>query len=477
MENTPSFHPLDYVSVLRRRLWWLVAPAAIAVIVGLGLVMWLPRTYQAQATIGVSLPGVSGQLLNDTQRVTPEERARNISQTLLSQSVLERVVREEGLDKYMSLPDAVQKVRTSVDVKVPLPTPNMPPGSVEQFDVLYQNGSAKEAQRVTNRLADVFVEETSRKREVRAEETSMFIQQQVDASKARLDQLENQLKEAKEAYMGALPEQTNANVQLVTGSQQELQTVNNAIASDQDRLSSIDRKITAMETGSSADSSAPTMPSTAAARVLSIQHDLATALATYTDKHPEVLKLQDELAKAQADAKAEAARPVSDRQAILRMDPSYKALINEREDIKLRIAEGKRRATGIQRLIGQYRERVDAAPRVEQQMASLNNEYNLERTGYVNLTNKLRDAQMNESLERKQGGERFTVLQHASLPDTPFSPNIPRLLVLVLLVGLCLGGGLALGREYLDRSIHDTRALTDLELPVLGEIPRITAGA
>ena len=121
--------------------------------------------------------------------------------------------------------------------------------------------------------------------------------------------------------------------------------------------------------------------------------------------------------------------------------------------------------------------RVDAAPRVEQQMAALKNEYDLERTGYVNLTNKLRDAQMNESLERKQGGERFTVLQHASLPDTPFSPNIPRLLVLVLLVGLCLGGGLALGREYLDRSIHDTRALTDLELPVLGEIPRITAGA
>jgi capsular polysaccharide biosynthesis protein len=47
-------------------------------------------------------------------------------------------------------------------------------------------------------------------------------------------------------------------------------------------------------------------------------------------------------------------------------------------------------------------------------------------------------------------------------------------MTLVMLLGLCFGGGLALGREYLDRSIHDARALNDLPTPVLGEIPRIS---
>jgi len=47
-------------------------------------------------------------------------------------------------------------------------------------------------------------------------------------------------------------------------------------------------------------------------------------------------------------------------------------------------------------------------------------------------------------------------------------------MIMAVLLGLCLGGGLALGREYLDRSIHDARALNDLDLPVLGEIPRIS---
>ncbi len=80
---------------------------------------------------------------------------------------------------------------------------------------------------------------------------------------------------------------------------------------------------------------------------------------------------------------------------------------------------------------------------------------------------------MKENVERNQGGERFAVLSRAPLPTSPSSPNTQRLMLVTLLLGLCLGGALALGREYLDRSIHDARALNDLDLPVLGEIPRI----
>jgi polysaccharide chain length determinant protein (PEP-CTERM system associated) len=475
MENTPAFHPLDYVSVVRRRIWWLIVPLVLAVAVGAALLAWLPRQYQGTATIGVSLPGVSGPLLNDTQRVTPEERARNISQVLLSQPVLERVVREEGLDKHQAIPDAVQNLRGSVKITVPPPDPTLPQGAPEQFFLNYTDDTPSATQRITNRLADVFVEESSRKREVRAEETSQFIAMQLDASKTRLDTFEAQLRTAKESYMGALPQQTNANVALVTGLQQQLESVTNGIRGDQDRLSSVDRQIEAMRAGVSTEVApgvaAPLSPSTS--RLITIERDLAAARANYTDKHPEVIRLQDELAKARAEAAADAQRPDADRVASLRSDPGYAGLLKEREEIRLRIGDGQRRQAAIQSQISMYRQRVDAAPRVEQQLATLQREYDLERTQYSGLTTKLHDAQMAESLVRNQGGERFTVLAHASLPVEPSSPNIPRLMIVVVLLGVCLGGGLAIGREYLDRSIYDSRALNDLELPVLGEIPRI----
>jgi capsular polysaccharide biosynthesis protein len=45
---------------------------------------------------------------------------------------------------------------------------------------------------------------------------------------------------------------------------------------------------------------------------------------------------------------------------------------------------------------------------------------------------------------------------------------------MALIAGCVLGGALAVGREFLDRSVHDARALqNEFELPVLAEIPRI----
>src|SRR5687767_4184615 len=100
MDNTtPAFHPLDYVSVVQRRLWWLVLPIALAAVVGAALVTWLPRTYEATTTLGVALPAISPELVASSTRITPEERRRSIQQVLLSQAVIERVVKEEGLAK------------------------------------------------------------------------------------------------------------------------------------------------------------------------------------------------------------------------------------------------------------------------------------------------------------------------------------------------------------------------------------------
>ena len=56
----------------------------------------------------------------------------------------------------------------------------------------------------------------------------------------------------------------------------------------------------------------------------------------------------------------------------------------------------------------------------------------------------------------------------------PATPGLPaRLFVLPVFLGLVLGVALAVGRELMDRSVHDARALqSEFEVPVLGEIPR-----
>jgi succinoglycan biosynthesis transport protein ExoP len=394
---------------------------------------------------------------------------------LLSPAVLERIVRAEKLDSHTPVTSAVQALASRIKIRMPPPDPNLPPGSVEQFFMDYRDGTPAATQRIANRLADVFVDESSRKRAVRAEETATFIERQVMASHNRLNELEGRLRAAKETYMGALPEQTQSNVSMVTGLQQQLETTVNALRGEQDRLSVIDRQIDAMKAGAATDVSLSGVPGGAsppALRVLTLENELAAARAVYTEKHPEVVRLREELATARKDAAAEADKPAEDRIASLRLDPAYRALLADREQGRLRINELQRQQTTIQDQISMYRTRVESAPRVEQQVATVQRDYDLEKQQYGALISKLRDAEIAEGVENNQGSERFAVIARAALPREPSSPNMPRLMIMTLLAGLCLGGALGLGAEYLDRSIHDARALTDLELPVLGEIPR-----
>jgi polysaccharide biosynthesis transport protein len=159
---------------------------------------------------------------------------------------------------------------------------------------------------------------------------------------------------------------------------------------------------------------------------------------------------------------------------VLNANPEYRSLIKDRDATKMRISELQRQTTQVNAAIASYSARVDQAPRVEQQMVSLQREYDLERAAFTDLTQKKQAALLAEELQRKQGGEQFAVLVPANLPDEPFKPKPMRVMLMALAAGLVLGGAGVVGREYLDRSVHDARGLRDeFELPVLAEIPRI----
>jgi uncharacterized protein involved in exopolysaccharide biosynthesis len=211
-------------------------------------------------------------------------------------------------------------------------------------------------------------------------------------------------------------------------------------------------------------------------RVMTIERELASARATYTDKHPEIQRLQDELAAARRDEATERQRPTSDRLASLQADPAYRQLLSDRELARLRIGELEHAAAETQRQIALYQGRVEAAPMVEQQLSALQRDYDLEKVQYSELSAKLRASTIAENVERNGGGEQFAVLYPASLPAEPSKPLPSRIFLLSILGGLSLGCALMLGREYFDRSVHDVRDLkTEFDVPVLGEVTRIEA--
>jgi succinoglycan biosynthesis transport protein ExoP len=484
--DEPRFDPLEFVSVFNRRKWWFIVPVTLSLIVGLLLAWKLPRMYQATATIAVSAARVAPNLVG-TVEIDRQDRMRAVSQQLLSRSVLERTARLEHLDADQSIDVAIAAMRGNISVGLPDSiTPasgamigsQLSPDQKAQLDtyfVFYVDDSADDAQRVVNRLVQVFVEENSKSREIRAQDTSQFIEGQLRASETRLAGLEARLRQMKESYMGRLPEQTNANLAMVSASQRQLESNATATRGEQDRLSIVEKQIDALLQGADEAASLKGMPvDTAQTQAVGLRRQLAEAQLTFTDKHPEIIRLREELATAEKAAAAERARPVSDRMAILTANPEYRQLLNDRERAKMRIAELQRQTAETRAQISAYQSRVEAAPRVEQQLVSLQREYELERAAYGDLTQKKQAALLNEEIQRKQGGEQFAVLVPAARPTEPFKPKPIRVLIMALTAGFVLGGAGVAGREYLDRAVHDARGLRDaFELPVLAEIPRI----
>jgi polysaccharide chain length determinant protein (PEP-CTERM system associated) len=473
-----AVHPVEYLRVLARRRWWFVVPFALCAAGGIALALFLPPTFRSSARIGIQAPAVAPDLVPARTELDREERLRALSQQLRSPMVLERVAREEGLTSGRSLDQVVQDLlepgRISVEVPVPIARTQREP-ELNAFDIVYLDRTADRARRVANRLAQVFVEEHSRSREIQAEGTAEFLAAQLRGAQERISSLERRLRTAKELHMGQLPEQTLANLQTLGGVRQQLESTSNSLRSEQDRLSLIERQMQSMKDGLySAPSGATGIVASPQQRVVSLQRELDLARAKYTDKHPEVQILEDELRTARADAAAVRSQPESARQETLGADPAYQQLAAERNQTQLRVRALQRAEGQLQGDIGRYQQRVEAAPMVEQELASMQREYDFERENYKQLSEKHAAALLQEQIARTRGGERFSLLNAAYLPHSPESPNRLRILLMALALGIALGGALTFGREFLDRSIRDARKLQDeFDVPVLAEIPRI----
>ncbi len=459
---------LDYRAIARRRRWSLIVPIVCGAIAAAALVTFLPREYMARATLAVASPSVSGGLSNASQ-LDLAERIRAVSHQLLSQEVVEQVARDERLLDHAPLEVVVADIRRRTTVSLPERALSQS-GRYEPdtFIVTYKGQTAELAARVANRLTDVFVATHTKMREARAEDTSAFLEQQLEASRVKLKQAEDRLREAKASYQGRLPEQSLANLQSVTELRQRAESDAAALRTERERLSNLEQRMAQIKQDAEV-AAKESVGKEARDRLAALEKELADTRQLYTPKHPEVQRLETDVERAKAEvAKAmQGAQPVATPS-----DPVYRQLQAEAQNAEMRIRDLQAAQTRTEAAIQQYQARLDQSPVVEQQLMSLTQAHDFEKQQYQKLAERLETARLNESLERKGAGEQFVVLYRAEVPAKPASPNVPLVIAFSLLSGVAAGIGLAVLREFLDRTVHDRRTLQqEFDRPVLAEIP------
>ena len=94
---------------------------------------------------------------------------------------------------------------------------------------------------------------------------------------------------------------------------------------------------------------------------------------------------------------------------------------------------------------------------------------------YRMLMNKKIQATMSETLERRQQGEQFRIIDPARTPEVPIKPDVSKLLFMGFFVAFAVGAGLSVLLEFvIDRKIYDSALLErQFNVRVLATIPAV----
>jgi uncharacterized protein involved in exopolysaccharide biosynthesis len=223
-----------------------------------------------------------------------------------------------------------------------------------------------------------------------------------------------------------------------------------------------------------------------------LRAQLADLSAHYTDRHPDVRKVKEEIVKreklrdqmlASLKAKTNSAQKgdpnasASSETADLK-DPSspMMQLQSQLQANRVEVANRERGIADLKAKVTDYQARLNQEPVREQQLSDLTRGYEQSKANYDDLLKKKNESAMATSMELLQQGERFRVIDAPSLPVKPDFPNRLKFCGLGLGIGLALGLLVAGAFEVIDDRIYDEKELQKLlPVPVISEIPVLAA--
>jgi uncharacterized protein involved in exopolysaccharide biosynthesis len=330
------------------------------------------------------------------------------------------------------------------------------------------------------------VQQNDRMRSDEALKTSEFLRGQLADAKRQLDRHEAALRDYTTRYTGQLPEQVGVNLatlerlntQLRLNGEQQIR-----IIEQRDKLLDGLRDGTIVARATSGDELSPE----AIERLKKIDEQkqkLSQAETQFTDKHPDVVRLREQLAamerenqealaaEQQRRERAEAAAQAAATQDASAPAPQMRRRTMEAMDaelVKLREEEA-----GIRQAIAGFEQRLESSPQRMQEYQSITRDWSAAKDLYDSLLKRYDEAQLTASMETDRAGERFRILEPALPPEGPAAPNRLRLLIMGVLLAFAAAAGAVMAREQFDTAFHTVDELRDFTaVPVLVSIPPI----
>jgi polysaccharide chain length determinant protein (PEP-CTERM system associated) len=476
--NSEGFDLQHYWGIVRRRHIHFLIPFFIGWVAVWSATWVLPPRYQSSTLILVEQPTMPKDYVTPNISDNLQERLQSITQQILSRTRLLHIIDQFGLyggqSSKLSADEKVLAMRNDIGIELVRDRS----GQISSFNVSYTSRDPQIAQHVTTQLTDLFIDENLEVRQRQSEGTTKFLENQLEAARLSLSEQEEKIRQFKGQHIGELPAQVESNLQILSGVQSQLRTEEDSLNSAKQQrvyLQSLADQYRNLKVAPAADG-APTGLAAMDQELSRLKSQLADLSSHYTDRHPDVRKLQEQIAKTQrqrdqlvSQSQAGDGNPSANGSA----QPTMLAQVQSQlQSNQIEITNREHAISDLKSKITEYQARLNQEPVREQQLADLTRGYDQSKATYDELLKKKNESAMATSMELLQQGERFRVLDPPSLPTKPDFPNRLKFCGIGVAVGLALGVFVAGIFEFLDDRLYNEKQIKEL-LPatVICEIP------
>jgi polysaccharide biosynthesis transport protein len=490
-QSSGGLKPDQILDIVRRRHFHFLIPLFLGWLVVWGSSWFLSARYKSGTLILVEEQAMPKNYVTPNVSDDLQGRLQTITQQILSRTRLLHIIDELHLYSGTQLnPDEkVERMRKDIEIALVRDTGDR----VTAFNVYYSSGDPYTAQQATSELTNLFINENLESRQHESEGTTKFLVDQLETARRSLSEQEEKVREFKSQHMGELPGQLGTNLQILSGLQGQLQSEADAINAAKQQHAYLQTLVDQYRALQASPKSADGVPMGLPAlddELQKLKSQLADLSSRYTERHPDVRKLKEQVAKTEkmrqqilTDLKARSAAAQNDASSASSAPetlnangtPSPMAQIQSQLQANdFEISNREHAMTDLKNKIADYQSRLNEEPMREQQLSDLTRGYDQSKANYDDLLKKKNESAMATSMELLQQGERFRIIDPPSLPIKPDFPNRLKFCGIGLAAGLALGAGVVAGFEMLDDRLYNEKEIHELmPVAVISEIPMI----
>lgn len=470
-----------YLDILLRRYKIIFVGVLVGLITGLGLYLKTSKSYRCEALMQYQQQGINPTALSPDDRSHPRNIVNTVKEQVLSRTSLEGIIKEhrlyQELLQRLPLEDVVENMRGKIVI-------NAAGRGGEVYRISFLGSNPRKVMLVTNSLASKFIEENLRFRQEKVSETSNYIEDELKMAQAALDKKEAVMRDYKLEHYNEMPDQRVMNINRLNALQGRFQqsiesshTNERTIVLIQEQISLREQLLSNISTQAiSLQQPLPQQEGQVTAK--DIYNKLQQLKTRYTENHPEVKRLQkllDDLGGWQTKSgeekgKGNASRNTQSEQ----LDPQILQLKHQLRDLKENLSRSKTDREKLSIEIQKLQSRIDAGPVREAEWSALTRDYEQLQTHYQELVRRNLQAESAQSLEKRQQGSQFKIIDPARLPIKPFKPNFIVIMFGAIVLSIGASGALAIGIDVLSTSFRDPQELESfMDLPIVSVIPLV----